>query len=656
MKAKLIYVFVLFLLSAQLLNAQKSYEIISPDGNTTLKVDVGPKLLWSVKHKGQQLIEPSAISLQLEDGEMLGDNARIDKADKLKVNTSFKAIDYIKAVVPDEYDQLTLNCRGDFGVIFRVYNDAVAYRFFTKKKGEIQIKNEEANFNFSNDDKAYVPYIRNYHENQIFCASFESLYTVQKISEFKKDSIAFLPLLVDLGNGSKAEIVEADLESYPGMFLSLNETGKGYKGLYAPYPLEAHQVGINYIPTKRADYIAKVNGTREFPWRAVVISEEDKDLLNNDIIQKLASPCRLNDISWIKPGQASWDWWNDLNISHVSFRAGINTDTYKYFIDFAAANHIKYILMDAGWSGRDLLETRQGIDLPEIIRYANENNVGIFLWTGWHALVMQLDTVFEHYSKMGIKGFKIDFFDRDDQLAVESTYELAKKAAAHHLLIDFHGISKPTGLQRTYPNVVGYEGVKGMENEKWANDDVPRYDVTIPYIRNLAGPMDYTPGAMRNANRANYRAINSNPMSQGTRCHQLAMYVVFHVPFQMLADNPTIYSREQLCTDFITSVPTTFDETVPMNGEVGEYVAVARRKDYTWYVGAMTNWSPRKLTLDFSFLPKGEYRAVIFEDGINADRQASDYNRKMRIISSGDKMDIQLSTGGGWAARLTKIK
>jgi alpha-glucosidase len=541
-----------------------------------------------------------------------------------------------------------------------VYNDAVAYRFFTKKNGEIVIKNEEANFNFTDDDNAFIPYQWDYRGGKIFNSSFEALYRESKISEFAKDSLAFLPLLVDVGNNKKVVILEAELEDYPGMYLNINQTGKGFMGVYAPYPLEAElggYGGINYVPTKRADYIAKTSGTRNFPWRAIAISNKDKELLNNDIVQKLASPPRIADVSWIKPGQVSWDWWNDRNISHVDFKAGMNTPTYKYFIDFAAANKIKYIIIDGGWSpSLDLTKIRPEINLQEIIDYGKKKKVDVILWASWYAVTQQMDTVFPIYSKMGVKGFKIDFVDRDDQVAVASLYQIAKKAAEYHLLVDYHGVFKPTGLQRTYPNVVGYEGVKGLENYKWAIEDQPRYVVSIPYIRMMAGPMDYTPGAMRNSNKANFRPINDNPMSQGTRCSQLAMYIIFEAPLQMLADNPTIYMREQECTNFIVKVPTTFDETVPLDGKVGEYVSLARKKGDTWYVGAMTNWTARVLTIDFSFLGTGDYEAVIFKDGINADRDGTDYKKEEIRISSRTKLSIKLAPGGGWAARFEKVK
>lgn len=658
---KVVKIMVVFILNSCVNSAQKNkdFELKSPDGNISLHIARGPKLQWSIQLNGQQIIEPSAISLQLESGEILGDNAKITSSNQEKINTTISAVNYKKSSIPDLYNQLTLNFENDYGIIFRVYNDGAAYRFFTKKNGEIIVKKEEANFNFTADYKAFVPMMWDYRGNKFFNSSFEALYKEINISQFPVDSLAFLPLMVDVGGDKKVVILEADLEDYPGMYMNINQTRKGFMGVYAPYPLEAALGGyanMNLIPAKRADYIAKTNGTRSFPWRVIVVSKNDKELLNNDMVQKLASPSRLKDISWIKPGQVAWDWWNHWNISHVDFRAGINTPTYKYYIDFAAANHISYIIMDGGWSDNlDLTKVVPEINVQEIVDYGKQKGVDVILWASWYAITQQMDKVFPLYSKMGVKGFKIDFIDRDDQIAVASTYEIAKKAAEYHLLVDYHGVFKPTGLQRTYPNVIGYEGVKGLENVKWATEDAPRYAVSIPFIRMIAGPMDYTPGAMRNSNRANFRPINDMPMSQGTRCHQLAMYVVYEAPLQMLSDNPTIYMKEQECTDFITKIPTTFDETVALDGKVAEYAAIARRKGNTWYVGAMSNWNARDLTLDFSFLPSGVYEAVVFKDGINADRDATDYKKEVIKIAPGDQVKIQLSTGGGWAARLEKL-
>ncbi len=375
------------------------------------------------------------------------------------------------------------------------------------------------------------------------------------------------------------------------------------------------------------------------------------------MIYKLAAPSRFTDVAWIKPGKVAWDWWNDWNISHVDFRAGINNATYKYYIDFAAANNIEYILLDEGWAeSNDIMKIDPEINLQEIIDYGKLKNVGVWLWGGWLPLDQKMDEALSTYSKMGIKGFKIDFMDRDDQKMVQFYYRMAKKAAEYYLMIDYHGAYKPTGLQRTFPNIVNFEGVRGMENVKWSNTDFPLYEVTIPFIRMIAGPIDYTPGAMKNANKENFRSINSAPMSQGTRCHQLAMYVIFEAPFEMLADNPTNYMQEQESLNFIVSVPTTFDETVALDGRVGEYTVIARRKNDIWYIGAMSNWSARDITLDLSFLRDGNYEAQIFKDGINADREATDYKTENLNVSAKDKIKAHLSPGGGWVARIKKVK
>lgn len=642
--------------------AQKNrVQVTSPNKKIVVDITAQTELMWTVRHGDQVLIEPSAIGLQLQSGEVLGADPKISSSKLEKVQKEITPVNYKKSSVADEYNQLTVRLKGDYGVLIRVYNDAVAYRLFTSRKDELIIKNEIVNFNFSDDHHAFIPFVRDLRGTEIYVNSFEALYKETKLSRINPDTLAFLPLLVDVGNGKKLVILEADLEDYPGMFVNLNEeTNKGLIGVFAPYPLEEKQGGfnqMNLMVTKRADYIARTKGTRSFPWRVIAISERDRELLDNDIVQKLAAPPRIADLTWIKPGKVAWDWWNNWNISGVDFRAGINTPTYKYYIDFAAKNKIEYIIMDEGWSvSTDMTKVSEKIDLQEIVEYGKEKGVGVILWATWYALTKQIDDVFEKYSKMGVKGFKIDFLDRDDQKMVASTYEIAEKAARYKLLIDYHGVFKPAGLQRTYPNVIGFEGVKGMENTKWARDDVPRYDVSIPFIRMMAGPMDYTPGAMKNANRENFRPIHAAPMSQGTRCHQLAMYVVFEEPLKMLSDNPTSYMREQECTDFITKFPTIFDESVPMDGKVGEYVAIARRKADTWYVGAMSNWNERDLTLDFSFLPRGNYQAEIFKDGVNADRDGTDYKKEVVKINSGDKVRIHMSTGGGWAAIVTKLR
>ncbi len=657
MTKRIYFSFLLILISGHLLLAQKNktYPLSSPDGKIKVTVDVKESIQWSIEQNSEKVLLPSAISMTLANGK-LGGAAKIISSKVEKVNTTFAAINYKKSVVKDEYNQLTLKCKGDYSLIFRAYNDGVAYRFVTSKKDSSTVLSEEANFNFSGDHLAYIPYANDPHNKDVYEISFENNYQHIRLSEMVKDTLAFAPVLIELPSGKKVVLTEADLEEYPGIFLQPGAAPNSLHGKFAPYPTEEKQGGHNNLQSfvmKRANYLAKTAGTKNFPWRVVIISESDKDLLNSDMIQKLAAPSRLSDISWIKPGKVAWDWWNDWNISHVDFRAGINTATYKYYIDFASSNHIENILLDEGWAdSRDILKIVPAIDLKEIIDYGQQKNVGVWLWCGWLPLDKKMDLALSTFSKLGVKGLKVDFMDRDDQKMVAFYYRLAKKAADYKLMLDLHGAYKPTGLQRTYPNIVNIEGVRGMENTKWSNTDFPLYDCTIPFIRMVAGPMDYTPGAMKNANKANFRAINSAPMSQGTRCHQLAMYIVFESPFEMLADNPTNYLREPESTHFMASIPTTFDETTAIDGKVGEFVAIARKKNASWYVGVMSNWNSRDLTIDFSFLGDGNYEAEIFQDGVNADREATDYNRKIMKLTSKDKQVIHLSNGGGWAARI----
>lgn len=661
MKRSFFYAVILAFLST-ISGIAQVLHVKSPNGKIDMALETGTKILWSVKHETTEVIAPSSISLSISNGVVLGNNAKVVSAKKSTVNTTFATPVYKKKTVIDAYNQLTVNFKGDFGLTLRAYNDGVAYRFFTTKKGQIIIESEEASFNFSEDHKAFIPYVRDLREKDMYTSAFESTYDEIPLSKFVKDSLAISPLLIDLGNGKKAAIIEAELEDYPGMFLTRNnQTQQGLKGAFAHYPKEERLGGynkMNYMVTKREPYIAKTSGTRNFPWRAIIISESDKDLANNDMVQKLSAPSQIADPSWIKPGKVAWDWWNDWNISKVDFKAGINTETYKYYIDFASKNHIEYVVLDEGWSEEtDMLKVSPSMNIEELISYGKQKNVGIILWASWYALNQVLEDAFSQYSKLGVKGFKIDFMDRDDQKMVKSIYDIAKKAASYKLFIDYHGMYKPTGIQRSYPNILNFEGVKGLENAKWTpNDDMPHYETSIPFIRMLAGPMDYTPGAMRNATRADFRPSNSMPMSQGTRCHQLGMYVVFEAPLQMLADNPTAYMKEQESTNFISQIPTTFDETIALDGKVGEYVAIARKKGDTWFVGGLTNWSAREMTIDLSFLSKGTYSAEIFKDGINANKDATDYKREIVKVTSTDKLTVNMANGGGFAIIISPEK
>ncbi len=653
-------------IAAGVVNA-KEYTLSSPDGHLRLTVDAGKRLTWSLMHDSTKVIAPSPISLSLSDGKVLGASPRVKKVSTRKVDTSFATPFYKKSEVKDVYNELTLRLSDGLSVIFRAYDDGAAYRLSLDGKGARRVTSEEAMFNFAGDYKAFIPYVNDLRDTDYpYSYSFESYYDESPISEMYADSLAIVPLLVELPHGKKALIMEGDVEGYPGMFLVKGENANSIEARFAPEPLSEKIGGfseLNLIPVETAPYIAKLEGPVTLPWRAVTVVTSDSQLADSDMAQRLASPSRIADTSWIKPGKVAWDWWNNWNVTGVDFPAGINTPTYKYYIDFAAENGLEYIIVDEGWSRESLMSPVEGIDIAELARYGKEKGVGVILWARWRDVDKEMDVAFPHYAGLGIAGFKVDFFDRDDRRVIESMTRIADAAARNRLLLDLHGM-KATGIQRTYPNVVNFEGVKGLENYKWLpvvdgkpGIDVMRYDVTAPFIRMAAGPMDYTPGAMTNAAPGNYRSINDTPMSFGTRAHQLAMYVVYEAPLQMLADSPGAYRSNPESLRFISAIPTVFDETRVLAGEVGEYIAVARRKGDTWYVGALTSLTPRDLKIPLSFLAPGvAYNAVTMSDGVNVNRNGADCRREERRVTSCSELDAAMASGGGFAAIITPAK
>ena len=657
MKKLLISAFVLLSVSVF---AQKQYTLQSPDKDITVTIEAGEQLTYAITHGNTCVLTPSPIGMKLTDGTVFGTKPVVKSAKTRSVNQTLSSPLYKKVEIPEAYEELTLTFKGNYKVIFRAYDAGVAYRFETDFCKPIIIENEIADFNFDKDYQGFIPYVlrRAGQEgdliSQQFYNSFENTYTHINLSQMDPEKLAFLPLLVELKDGKKAVITEADLEDFPGLYLHNKDGGNGLSAVHAPYPKMEEQGGHNnlqYIVKEREDYIAKVEGKRAFPWRVIAISQSDKELADNDLVYLLASPCRIGDVSWIQPGKVAWDWWNAWNLYGVDFKAGINNDTYKYYIDFASQYGIEYVILDEGWAVNkqaDLFQVVPEIDLQELVDYGAKRNVGIVLWAGHAAIDKDMEEVCQHYSAMGVKGFKVDFMDRDDQKVVEFYYRMAETAAKYHLFIDFHGAYKPTGLNRTYPNVLNHEGVYGLEQAKWDNQsDLVTNEVTIPFIRMLAGPLDYTQGAMKNANKNNFAAIYTEPMSQGTRCRQLAEYVIFESPFNMLCDSPSNYLNEDECTQFIASVPTVWDETVALDGKVGEYLVIARRKGFRWYVGAITNWEERDLVIDLSVLPGfGAKSGHIFRDGINANRVAKDYVAE-QIQVMGNKVKVHLAKGGG---------
>jgi len=627
----------------------KKYTIVSPDGHVKMSIQTGATLTYSVERDQTVLLKPSEISLTLADGRVWGAGNRFKKAEKRSVDISYETPIFKRASVRDHYNELTLKAK-DFHLCFRVYDDGVAWRFFPKQS--ITVKNEQATFAFAEDWPAYIPYVNQNTktlESQ-FYNSFEALYDHPQLSQWNKERLAFLPITVEAAEGIRLCVVESDLLDYPGMYLYNEGDEQMLKGVFAPVPEETYQGGYNQLQRvvkTRKNVIAE--NTKELPWRGIIIATEDKQLAESDFTWRLATPQDNRDWSWVKPGKVAWDWWNNWNIYGVDFEAGINNDTYRYFIDFAAAKGIEYVILDDGWSigGKaDLMQVVSEIDLPMLVRYAESKGVGLILWAGHMAFEKDMDAVCAHYSKMGIKGWKIDFMNYDDQGLVQFYRRAAETAAKYHMVVDFHGAFKPAGLTRTYPNVLNFEGVFGLENMKWADADIDQvtYDVTIPFVRLVAGPADYTQGAMRNATKDSYHHSQSEPMSQGTRCHQLAEYIIFDAPLTMLCDSPSNYLREPECTDFIAGIPTVWDETIALDGKIGEYIVMARRKGSQWYVGALNGQTARDLTIDLSFIPKGQ--AVVFADGKNAHRAGRDYRRNE--IAAHDSLTIHLAPGGGW--------
>ena len=645
-----------------------NYEVSSPNGKVKVTVNTDETVTWAIDYEGRQVLLPSEIGIRMTQGKKALDLGKVGKVAKYSVNSSFKNPFYKKLTIKDEYGQMLLYTTQKFTIEVRAYDDGAAYRLISTNPKPAVITDEMAEFRFADDYQAFVPYVNDNRGGERYCYSFESYYDEALLSKMFEDSLAITPLAVCLPEGMKAIVMDAGVENYPGMMLKKGE-GHSLKAEFAPYPLDQEVGGfdrLNLVPTKRADFIAKKDGKQALPWRAVVITEKDADILNCDMAQRLAPSCRMADTSWIQPGKVAWDWWNNTNVTGVDFMSGMNTDTYLYYIDFAAQNHIEYIIIDEGWSGKESLmeDLSTEIDLPKLIAHGKEKGVGIILWSSWRNLInndplgdmAQTEKVMKHYADMGIKGFKVDFFDRDDQQVIASAYKLAECAAKYHLYLDYHGL-KPFGIQRAYPNIFNFEGVKGLENSKWEPrvgdgplHNQPRYDVTAPYLRMLAGPMDYTPGAMMNAMKDNFFGNNDHPMSQGTRVHQMAMYTTFEAPLQMLADSPTMYMKNQECTDFIAQIPTTFDETIALDGQLGEYTVIARKKGDTWFVAAMTDWTPRDLTLDLSFLGDGNYTADIFADGMNALKDATDYQHTTQNVTAKSRLAIHLSSGGGWTA------
>ncbi len=643
------------------------YTLTSPEGGLQVRISNDGRLSYMVTAGADTLVYPSCIAMDTDLG-MWGAGMKVRRTLRGSHRGTFDAVMYRRAKESDNYNELVLVSDG-YNVIFRAYDEGIAYRFASTSRKPVTVNGEQAEFNFGRDLNAFVPYVRKTGDfNTQFFNTFENTYTAAPLSRWQEGRLAFLPVMLEAA-GRKICITESDLEHYPGMYLINDDAGTVLKAVFAPYPKTERQGshspevtvgGHNLVVTEREPYIAKCGACQSFPWRVMAVAGNDLQLLDNNLVYKLARPSVIGDPSWIRPGLVAWEWWNDRNIIGVDFEAGVNNDTYKYYIDFASRNGIPYVVLDDGWydaMAGSAFAVVPEIDLPELIAYARDRNVGLMLWVGYYVFHKDMEKVISHYAAMGIKGFKLDAIGRDDQKLNEFYYRAAEIALQNKVVLDFHGGAKPAGLNRTYPNVLNFEGVHGLEQLKNPayECDMVQYDLEFPFIRSIAGPADYTQGAMRNGTKRSYRSIWTEPMSQGTRCRQLAEYIVFDSPLNMLCDSPANYMREQECTDFITSVPTVWSETVALEGRFGDHITMARMDaDGNWYLGTLASWKGRDMSLPLSFLGQGSYKAVIFRDGVNAHRNANDYRRIETEVSADDTLEIHMAPGGGAAVKFIK--
>ena len=631
----------------------KEIRLSSPDKHISVNIGDAPALWYEVQVDGKALTGRSVIGMRTSANP--GGTHRIRSVRRTARNERAEAFLYRQKVVETTCNEADMRLDGDMGVVFRVYDEGVAYRFYSRHPGGLTVYGEEATLALDGSCEAWLPYSTN--KEKPYAMAFQNTYTHGTLTQMARQP-AFLPATVE-SKGVKITLTEAELKAYPGMYVTPSD--EGLKACFAPYPKRMDYYrwrGMSYV-AETEDYIARTDGPRTFPWRVLAITTDDTQMPVSNLVYALSEPSRIADTSWIRPGKVAWDWWNDWNLSGVDFKAGINTRTYEYYIDFAHRNHIPYVVLDEGWydsAKGDIMHPIADIDLRHLIDYGRDRQVGIILWTVFNVLDEHLEEACAQYAKMGAKGFKVDFLDRDDQTATEMAYRIAETCAHHRMLLDYHGYYKPTGMSRTWPNILNYEGVFGMEEARWADNgtDMPLYDVTFPFIRMMAGSVDFTPGALRNGTKGNWVACYERPVSMGTRCHQLACYVVHDSPLTMLCDSPTNYEREQECTNLITAIPDEWDQTLVPMGRMGEYIVTARRHHDDWYVGGQTNWDARDIRLPLSFLGNGSYEATIVADGINAGHHAEDYRSERRQVTKTDTIDIAMASGGGFLMMLRK--
>ncbi len=643
--------FSLLVAAATLFSAEETRQLNSPDGNIAVAVRIGDRVRYDVSVDGAVVAKEATMALTI-DQTKFGEQPRLVAVKTAAHDSVLHPVVRQKAAeLREHYNELRLELDGGAAVTFRAYDEGVAYRWETTLPREkVTVRAEEVALKFADNFFVYYP------EEESFFSHNERIFTPRALGDLAAKNLASVPAVVD-AHGVKLAICDADVDDYPGLWLH-GTSGAALAGTFPPYPLEETldaKSDRDFRVTKTADYLAVTKGTRTFPWRVIGVARKDAQLIANSLVWLLARDSELRDTAWIKPGKVAWDWWNANNFAGVDFKAGVNTATYKAYIDFAAKYGLDYVILDEGWYVLgDVLKVEPAVNVAEITRYGKDKNVGVILWVVAKTLDDKLEPALDQFAAWGVRGIKVDFMQRDDQAMMNFYTRVCRAAAKRKLLVDFHGAIRPATMTRTWPNLISTEGVRGNEWNKWSEHITPTHTATLPFTRMFVGPMDFTPGGMRNETQKGFSKNFDRPMTQGTRCRQLAMYVVYESPLQMLADSPTNYGREPECMEFLAAVPTVWDETRPLDGKIGEDVAVARRNGDTWWLGAMTDWNARELTIDCSFLPEGKFRLEEWKDGLNADRWAEDFKRATQAVTRATKLTVHLAPGGGWAARVVK--
>jgi alpha-glucosidase len=655
---KIFLVLIICLFFSYAAKAYDSLQVSSPDNSIHVTINTKKILTYSITVDNKIILGPSVIDLELVNGKKLSADLSIQSAKTHSVNKLIiSSVPDTRKNIPDIYNELLIQFKQNFSVVFRVYNDGAAYRIISRFKDTIAIKKETAIFQFQKEAKVFAPLIHQREGLDIFHTSFEELYQYKSLDSLTYKDVMFSPALVSTINDIKIAVTESDLLDYPGMFLK--GTGAfSLEGEFAPYPVKEKIAEGDYpqlVVTDRADYIAKTNGSRTFPWRVFIIARNDKELPTNDIVYRLATPSKLKDVSWIHPGKCTDEWIIDVNLFNVPFKSGVNTASYKYYIDFAKRFGFDRIMMDAGWSDtKDLFKINPNINMDTISVYAKEKGIKLSMWTLSMTLDRQLDSALNQFNKWGVDFIMTDFIDRDDQKTVNFYQRIAEACAVHKLMIMFHGAYPPKGFNRTYPNNITREGVLGSEYNAWSDKPTPEHNVTLAFTRMLAGPLDYEPGILDNATKAQFKPIWGKVMSQGTRCHQLAMFIVYNSALQIFSGNPSQGYLEPDFMQLLGSIPIEWDTTIILEGKVAKYIITARKKGDDWFIGGMTDWTARTFNLKLNFLSADNYEATMCEDGINADRYAADYSIKKFPVKKDDSVSVPMAPGGGFLIRLKR--